>query len=57
VDDIITGIDGHPVRSINDLINYRDVHKAIGDKFMLTVNRPAQVMNLNLVLQGRPPSI
>ena len=31
VGDIITGIDGHPVRSIDDLINYIDSHKSIGD--------------------------
>jgi len=56
VGDIITGIDGHPLRSIDDLINYVDVHKAIGDNAMLTINRHGQKMNLNLVLQGRPPS-
>ena len=56
VGDIITGIDGHPLRSIDDLINYVDVHKAIGDNAMLTINRHGQIMNLNLVLQGRPPS-
>ena len=56
VGDIITGIDGHTLRSIDDLINYVDVHKAIGDNAMLTINRHGQIMNLNLVLQGRPPS-
>jgi len=56
VGDIITGIDGHTLRSIDDLINYVDVHKAIGDNAMLTINRHGQKMNLNLVLQGRPPS-
>ena len=56
VGDIITGIDGHPLRSIDDLINYVDVHKAIGDNAMLTINRHGQIMNLNLVLQGRSPS-
>jgi S1-C subfamily serine protease len=56
VGDIITKIDGHPLRSIDDLINYVDVHKAIGDNVMLTINRHGQIMNLNLVLQERPPS-
>jgi S1-C subfamily serine protease len=57
VGDIITGIDGHPVRGIDDLINYIDSHKSIGDNVVLTVNRHGQIMNLNLVLQGRPPSL
>lgn len=55
--DIITGIDGHPLRSMDDLINYIDVHKSVGDNVMLTVNRHDQIMNLNLALQARPPSI
>ena len=55
--DIITGIDGHPLRSMDDLINYIDVHKSVGGNVMLTVNRHDQIMNLNIVLQARPPSI
>ncbi|MGB6675039.1 MAG: trypsin-like peptidase domain-containing protein, partial [Candidatus Nitrosopolaris sp.] len=31
IGDIITGVDGHPLRSIDDLINYIDLHKSIGD--------------------------
>jgi S1-C subfamily serine protease len=57
VSDIITGIDGHPVRNIDDLINYIDSHKSIGDNVVLTVNRHGQILNLNLVLQTRPPSL
>jgi S1-C subfamily serine protease len=57
VGDIITGIDGHSLKSIDDLINYIDLHKTIGDNVGLTVNRHGQIMNLNLVLQPRPPSI
>jgi S1-C subfamily serine protease len=55
VGDIITGIDGHPIKNIDDLINYTYLHKSIGDSIVLTVNRHGQIMNLNLVLQGRPP--
>ena len=55
VGDIITGIDGHSLRSIDDLINYIDLHKSIGDNVVLTVNRHGQLMNLNLALQARPP--
>ena len=35
VGDIITGIDGHHLRSIDDLISYIDSHKSIGDKVVL----------------------
>jgi S1-C subfamily serine protease len=45
------------LRSIDDLINYIDLHKSIGDNVVLTVNRHGQIMNLNLVLQARPPSL
>jgi S1-C subfamily serine protease len=57
IGDIITGIDGHPLRSMDGLINYVDLHKSVGDNVMLTVNRHDQIMNLNLVLLARPPSI
>ncbi|MFZ0511265.1 MAG: trypsin-like peptidase domain-containing protein, partial [Candidatus Nitrosopolaris sp.] len=57
VGDIITGIDGHPLRSIDDLISYIDLQKSIGHNVMLTVDRHGQIMNLNLVLQARPPSV
>ena len=54
VGDIITGIDGRHMRSIDDLISYIDSHKSIVDNVVLTVNRHGQIMNLNLVLQARP---
>ena len=57
VGDIITAIDGHHLRSIDDLISYIDLHKSIGDNVGLTVNRHGQIMNLNLVLQARPLSL
>ena len=57
IGDIITGIDGRHLRSIDDLISYIDSHKSIGDKVVLTVNRHGQIMNLNLVLQARPPPV
>ncbi|HYA82326.1 MAG TPA: trypsin-like peptidase domain-containing protein [Candidatus Bathyarchaeia archaeon] len=55
VGDIITATDGHPLKSIDDLINYIDLHKSIGDNLVLTVNRHGQILNLNLALQTRPP--
>jgi len=57
VGDIIVGIDGHPVRSMDDLITYIDMHKSVGDSVVLAVNRQGQIMNLNLVLQARPQSL
>ncbi|MFZ0222678.1 MAG: PDZ domain-containing protein [Candidatus Nitrosopolaris sp.] len=57
VGDIITGIDGRHLRSIDDLITYIDLHKSIGDNVGLTVNRHGQIMNLNLVLQARPQPV
>jgi S1-C subfamily serine protease len=55
VGDIITAIDGRPLKSVDDLINYIDLHKSIGDNVVLTVNRHGQILNLNLALQTRPP--
>jgi S1-C subfamily serine protease len=57
VGDIITGIDGRHMRSIDDLISYVDLHKSIGDNVMLTVNRHGQILNLNMVLETRPTSL
>jgi S1-C subfamily serine protease len=57
VGDIITGVDGRHLRSMDDLISYIDLHKSIGDNVVLTVNRHGQIMNLNLMLQARPPSV
>jgi S1-C subfamily serine protease len=55
VGDIIRAIDGHPLKNIDDLINYIDLHKSIGDNVVVTVNRHGQILNLNLALQTRPP--
>jgi S1-C subfamily serine protease len=54
IGDIITGIDGHPVRSMDDLINYIDSHN-VGDSVVLTLNRHGDILNLSVNLQGRPP--
>jgi S1-C subfamily serine protease len=57
IGDIITEIDGHHLRSMDDLISFIDLHKSIGDNVGLTVNRHGQIMNLNLVLKARPASL
>jgi S1-C subfamily serine protease len=52
--DIITAVDGHPVRQIDDIINYIESQKSVGDNIKLTVNRNKQVMDLTATLQARP---
>src|SRR3989442_1008045 len=44
--DIITAIDGHPVKTIYDVIVYLDEQKHVGDNVILTVNRLGKSMNL-----------
>ena len=54
--DIITAIDGHAVKRIEDIIFYIEEHKSVGDKVVLTVNRADKVIELDAVLQARPAS-
>jgi S1-C subfamily serine protease len=48
--DIITGIDGKPVRSVNDLLNALDRHK-VGDKAKLTYKRGNEERTVEVTLQ------
>ena len=52
--DIITAVDGHPVKQIDDIINYIESQKSVGDNIKLTVNRNGQIMDLTATLQARP---
>jgi S1-C subfamily serine protease len=52
--DIITAVDGHPVKQIDDIINYIESQKNVGDNIKLTVNRNGQIMDLIATLQTRP---
>ena len=52
--DIITAVDGRPVRQIDDIINYIESQKNVGDNIKLTVNRDGKIMELTLTLQARP---
>src|SRR6476660_8946263 len=54
IGDIITAIDGRPTRQIDDIINYIESHKKVGDNIKLTVNRSGKVMDLTATLQPRP---
>ena len=55
--DIITAVDGHPVRQIDDIINYIDSQKNVGDNVKLTVNRNGKIMDLTSTLQARPNTV
>ncbi len=54
IGDIITAVDGHPISQIDDIINYIESHKNVGDPIKLTVNRDGKVMDLTATLQARP---
>jgi S1-C subfamily serine protease len=55
IGDIITAVDGHPTRQIDDIINYIESYKNVGDNIQLTVNRDSgKVMSLTSTLQARP---
>ena len=54
IGDIITAVDGHPIRQIDDIINYIESHKNVGDTIKLTVNRDGKIMDLTATLQARP---
>ena len=53
IPDIIIAIDGHPVRQIDDIINYLDGHKSVGDTVGLKVNRDGQILNITTILGAR----
>jgi S1-C subfamily serine protease len=52
--DIIIAIDGHFIRQMDDIINYLEAHKSVGDTVKLKVNRDGKVMDLTINLDARP---
>jgi S1-C subfamily serine protease len=54
IGDIITAVGGHSISQIDDIINYIESHKNVGDLVKLTVNRNGKVMDLTATLQARP---
>ena len=52
--DIITAVDGHPTKQIDDIINYIDTQKNVGDTIKLTIDRDGKIMDLTATLQARP---
>ena len=54
--DIITAIDGHPIKSIDEIIAYLDDHKSVGDNVILTVDRQGKTTDVTVTLSARPSS-
>ncbi|MGC2668864.1 MAG: trypsin-like peptidase domain-containing protein [Candidatus Nitrosopolaris sp.] len=55
--DIITAVDSLQAKRMEDLISYVEEHKSVGDKIVLSVYRTGQTLNLQAVLQQRPPPL
>lgn len=52
--DIIIAADSHPIKKIDDLLNYLQDQKTVGDKMVLTIIREGKTMQVTLTLQQRP---
>lgn len=52
--DIIIAADGHPIQKIDDLLNYLQDQKSVGDNMTLTIIRDGKTMQITLTLQQRP---
>ncbi len=52
--DIIIAADGYPIKKIDDLLNYLQDQKSVGDKMVLTIIRDGKTMQVTLTLQQRP---
>jgi len=52
--DVILGIDGKPVRKIDDILVYLEGSKNVGDKIRLSVIRNGGMMDIQVVLGARP---
>jgi len=52
--DIITGVDGNPINKIEDILNYLQEKKTVGDKISLQIIRNGKKMDASLTLQERP---
>jgi S1-C subfamily serine protease len=53
--DIITAIDGHQIKRMEDIISYIEEQKSAGENVVVTLNRDGQPHDLTLTLQARPP--
>ena len=52
--DVITVINGHPIKRIEDVIFYIEEQTSVGDKVTITVYRDGQSQDLTAYLEARP---
>ncbi|HEY3094226.1 MAG TPA: trypsin-like peptidase domain-containing protein [Nitrososphaera sp.] len=52
--DVITAIDGHAVKRIEDIIFHIEEQASVGDKVTITVHRDGQSQDLTATLEARP---
>jgi S1-C subfamily serine protease len=52
--DIITGVDGHPVATFDQMLSYLVTNKSPGDTIVLTVLRDGQSKDISVTLGQRP---
>jgi len=52
--DILTSIDGQPIKRMDDLISYIDGQKKVGDKVNLTFYRDGKIVDSTAILTKRP---
>ena len=52
--DIITAIDGHQIKRMEDIISYIEEQKSVGNNVVVTVKRNGQSHDLTVTLQSRP---
>jgi len=52
--DIIIGIDNNQVRKLEDILNYLQEEKSVGDKITLKILRDGRTSNFDLILEERP---
>jgi S1-C subfamily serine protease len=56
ISDIIRAIDGHSVKQMDEIINYLEADKSVGENIKLTVNRNVQTVDIAITLRA-PQSI
>ena len=52
--DVIIAADGYPIKKIEDMLNYLQDKKSVGDKMVVTIIRDGKTMQITLTLQQRP---
>ncbi len=55
--DVITAIDGQPIKNMSDIIAYLAIHTQVGQTVELTVLRDGQTKTVEVTLGSRPNSI